>query len=177
MKRSVEQRAASVEALVFDVDGVLTAGQIIYPGADGEVKIFDAQDGHGIHLARKAGLRVGFLTGRISEATRRRAVELKVDSLTEGPAPKGSGLRAMLAGWGIDPSRVAYVGDDLVDLPALRLVGLPVAVANAAPEVKAVAAYVTVRPGGAGAAREVVELVLKARGAWDALVAGHEEQA
>jgi 3-deoxy-D-manno-octulosonate 8-phosphate phosphatase (KDO 8-P phosphatase) len=166
MKLSNEQRAAAVEVLVFDVDGVLTRGEIIYAGADAELKVFNVQDGHGFTLARKAGLRLALITGRTSVAVQRRASELQVDLLLEGQTDKGSALRELMAKLRVKPGQVCYVGDDLVDLPAMALAGFSVAVANAVEEVKAAAHVETERRGGEGAAREVIEYVLKAKGLW-----------
>ena len=170
MKPSSEQLAARVSVIVFDVDGVLTDGSIVYAGPELEIKSFDAQDGQGIALARRAGLQVGLITARTSSVVRRRAAELKVDVLLEGQEHKGRALRELMAKLRVKPSQVCYVGDDVVDLPALALAGFPVAVANAVDEVKGMAAAVTVRPGGSGAAREVVEYILKAKGLWQRLV-------
>ncbi len=170
MTSSIKKRAASVEAIVFDVDGVLTGGEIIH-GPDGEWKIFNVKDGHGFVLARKAGLKIGLLTARRSAAVRRRAAELKVDVLFEGAKDKGSGLTAVLSRMGVTAEKACYVGDDLVDLPAMAVVGLPVAVADAVPEVRLAAGWVTKNRGGKGAAREVVEGILKAKGIWRTLVA------
>jgi len=169
MKSSVKKHAAGIEAIVFDVDGVLTGGEIIH-SPDGEWKIFDVQDGQGFAMARLAGLKTALLTGRRSAAVRRRAAELKVDVLVDGSRDKGVALDAILVKLGVAPAKACYVGDDLPDLPALRSAGLPVAVANAVPEVRAAAAWVTKACGGKGAAREVIEGILKAKGAWKALV-------
>jgi len=164
MKSSVNQRARRIKAMVFDVDGVLTDGGIIL-GPDGEWKRFNVQDGHGFDLARRAGLKTALLTGRSSEAVRRRARELKT-VLMEGVKDKGEAFRRLARRLGVRGGEICYVGDDLVDLPAMAQAGLPVAVANAVPEVKAAALRVTARCGGDGAAREAIELVIKARGLW-----------
>lgn len=165
MPLSTEQRAAKIEAIIFDVDGVLTRGEIIH-GPDGEWKIFSVQDGHGFDLARHGGLKTAFLTGRSSEAVRRRAQELQVTALEDGVGDKAEAVRALMEKMNVKPEQTCYVGDDLVDLPAMRLVGLPVAVANAVDEVKQAAAWVTRSRGGEGAGREVIEVVLKAKGLW-----------
>lgn len=165
MTSSAEKKAGEVEAVVFDVDGVLTGGGIVY-GPEGEWKIFNVQDGHGFKLAQRAGLKTALLSGRSSEAVRRRALELRVQALEEGVKDKAGGLGGLLEKLGVRPEAVCYVGDDLVDIPVMRRVGFPVAVANAVDEVKEAAAWVTARAGGDGAAREVIEFVLKARGLW-----------
>ncbi len=176
MDWSAEARAARVEAVVFDVDGVLTRGDLVY-GADGEWKIFDVQDGHGFVLARQAGLKIGLVSGRGGEALRRRAQDLKVDALREGVARKGPAFLELCGEWGVPPQAACFVGDDLIDLPALREAGFPVAVPNAVREVLDRAAWVTPRRGGAGAARDVIEFILKAKGRWAAIVQAYAEGA
>lgn len=165
MNLSPEQRAALVKCIVFDVDGVMTDG-MVHLGSAGEFKSFNIQDGHGIVVARKMGLKIAFLTGRASEATRIRARELQIDDLHENRSGKGPALREVMAKLHVKPTETCYVGDDLVDLPAMRQVGFPVAVANAVTEVKFHAAWVTTRRGGDGAAREVIEAILKAQERW-----------
>jgi 3-deoxy-D-manno-octulosonate 8-phosphate phosphatase (KDO 8-P phosphatase) len=164
-------RPADIRALVCDVDGVLTRGDLIYGPDGGEWKVFNVQDGHGLVLARAAGLRVAWLTARRSPIVRRRARELKIDLLLEGRRDKAAGLARIAQKLGVPASAICYVGDDLLDLGALRAAGLPVAVANAVTEVKAAAAWTTRRRGGEGAVREVVERLLRAAGTWDDLVA------
>jgi 3-deoxy-D-manno-octulosonate 8-phosphate phosphatase (KDO 8-P phosphatase) len=168
---SLEPAAARrVRLLGLDVDGVLTDnGVYIGPvaGARVELKRFDIQDGLGLMLLRTAGLPVVWLSGRSSEATAMRAAELRVEDLLQVPGPrKLVAFDDLLTRRGIGWEEVAFVGDDLADLPVLRRVGLPLAVANAVADVKAVAAYVTRASGGHGAVREVVELLLRARGEW-----------
>ncbi len=175
MNWSAEQRAARVRAIIFDVDGVLTDGRLIYH-ADGESKNFHARDGHGIVLARLAGLRTALLTGRKSEVVRRRAAELKIDALREGVIRKGEALPELLATLDVNADEVCYVGDDLVDLAVMRQVIFPVAVADAVEEVRAAAAWVTSSRGGQGAGREIVEFVLKSAGLWAGMVRRHEQE-
>ena len=177
MKPSSEQRAARVELLVMDVDGVLTGGQIIYPGLHGELKIFDVRDGHGLALAKRAGLQLAIITGRTSEAVQRRARELGVDVVMEGQSRKGAALVELMGKLRVKPERVCYVGDDLMDLPALLQAGFPVAVSDAVEEVKDAASWVTTKPGGQGAVRETVEYVLKAKGLWTSLVQSYRTEA
>ncbi len=169
MKSSVKRLAAEIELVVFDVDGVLTSGEIVH-GPDGEWKIFNAQDGHGFALARALGLKTALLTGRSSKAVRRRALELRVNAIEEGVRDKATALREMADRLGVALERVCYVGDDLVDLGPMAAAGLAVAVRNAVTEVGKAAQWVTQREGGKGAAREVIECILKAKGLWkDAL--------
>jgi 3-deoxy-D-manno-octulosonate 8-phosphate phosphatase (KDO 8-P phosphatase) len=152
-----------VRALVLDVDGVLTDGGVILDGGDGEVKRFHARDGVGVKLALTAGWRVLFLTARRSPPARRRATELGAEWAI-GIAHKERFLETWLADAGIGWDEVAYVGDDLQDLGALRRVGFPIAVADAAAEVRSAARMVTDLPGGSGAVREAVERLLDLHG-------------
>lgn len=162
--------AQRVRLLVLDVDGVLTDNGIwIGPiaGERVELKRFDVQDGLGMVLLRTAEIPVVWLSGRHSEATALRARELKVEELIQVPGPrKLEALGEVIARRGLSWDEVAYVGDDLADLQVLRRVGLPIAVANAVAEVRAVASVVTRAAGGHGAVREIVEGLLKARGEW-----------
>ncbi|HEY3012253.1 MAG TPA: HAD hydrolase family protein [Gemmatimonadales bacterium] len=162
--------AQRVRLLGLDVDGVLTDnGVYIGPVAGDriELKRFDIQDGLGLILLKTAGLPVVWVSGRSSEATALRAAELRVEELLQVPGPrKAAAFEEVLERYGLGWDAAAFVGDDLADLPILRRVGLPIAVSNAVPEVKQVAAYVTQAPGGHGAVREIVEALLRARGEW-----------
>jgi 3-deoxy-D-manno-octulosonate 8-phosphate phosphatase (KDO 8-P phosphatase) len=166
--------ASRVRLLGLDVDGVLTDnGVFIGPvaGARIELKRFDIQDGLGLILLKTVGFPVVWVSGRSSEATALRASELRVDELLQVPGPrKAAAFGELLARRGIGWEEVAFVGDDLADLPILRRVGLPIAVANAVPEVKQVASYVTRANGGHGAVREVIEALFRARGEWPDLL-------
>jgi 3-deoxy-D-manno-octulosonate 8-phosphate phosphatase (KDO 8-P phosphatase) len=167
---ALRKRAARIRLLLVDVDGVLTDGHIylqsLPDGTTTEMKVFNAHDGAGIKLARLAGLRTGLITGRGSAAITRRAQELEMDFVYQTPDEKLGAYQEILHRAGLQDCHVAYIGDDLPDLPVLERVGLAVAVANAVPEVKTAARFITQRPGGAGAVREVVELVLKSQGKW-----------
>lgn len=168
---SLEARAAELDWLLFDVDGVLTDGRLVY-GADGEQwKVFDARDGLGLKLAQRAGLKVGLLSGRESRALEGRAQEIGVDALVMNRPDKRAAFGEFLSAHATAARRVAYLGDDLVDLPVLLACGLAFAPADAAPEVRERVHHVLARPGGRAAAREMVEIVLRARGAWDGLLA------
>jgi 3-deoxy-D-manno-octulosonate 8-phosphate phosphatase (KDO 8-P phosphatase) len=168
--KEILQRARRIKLLLMDVDGVLTDGRIyLYARPDGtahEMKVFHAFDGAGLKLARAAGLQTGIITGRACAATSRRAREVLMEFVYQNRPLKLPAFEAILRRANVKASEVAYVGDDLPDLPVLRRVSFAIAVANAAPEVKAVAHYVTRRRGGEGAVREVVELILKAQGKW-----------
>ncbi len=160
----------AINWLILDVDGVLTDGSILL-GADGvELKRFNLLDGHGIKLWKRAGGDVALLSGRASEATLSRARQLDIEHVFQGFHYKLPVLQEFLEKQQVDPAQVAYVGDDLMDLPAVRHVGLGVAVSNAVDELKAQADYITVRQGGAGAVREVIDLILKEAGKWAGLM-------
>ena len=165
--------ARSIRCVGLDVDGVLTDGGIYLGDVAGErveVKRFDIQDGLGIHLLREAGIRVAIVTGRVSESVRLRAAELGIEDVAQDPqAQKLPAFLAMLERRGLSPEEAAFVGDDLPDLPVLRIVGLPVAVGNAVPEVMRACAVHLERTGGRGAVRELAERLLGARGEWDAV--------
>jgi 3-deoxy-D-manno-octulosonate 8-phosphate phosphatase (KDO 8-P phosphatase) len=168
-----EIRAEQVKLLVFDVDGVLTSGQILF-GPDGEaIKIFHAQDGLGITAAHRAGLRTAVITGRESEMVRRRGAELAIHDICQGVMDKVKILDELVAKHSLSHDQVGFVGDDLNDLAVMAKVGLACAVANAVPEVKAAAHFIANRQDGAGAVREIIEMVLKAQGKWDAVVASY----
>ncbi len=173
--KALSRRLAGVRVLACDVDGVLTRGDLIYGADGGEWKVFNVQDGHGLVLARAAGVKVAWITARRSTIVRRRARELQIDMLLEGRRDKGDALRALARRLRVATAEICYVGDDLLDLGALAEVGVPVAVANAVDEVKAAACWVTRRRGGEGAVREVAERILKARGDWDVLLARARE--
>jgi len=155
---------ARVRLLVLDCDGVLTDGRLYY-GAQGEAcKSFDARDGLGLVLARAGGLLLALLTGRDSPAAARRAADLRFHAVKLGRFDKQRALREILDELGVDPADTLYVGDDLIDVPALAVVGAPVAVPGAPADVRARCLYVTAAPGGAGAVREVCERVLGLQG-------------
>jgi 3-deoxy-D-manno-octulosonate 8-phosphate phosphatase (KDO 8-P phosphatase) len=165
------RRAARLTWLLFDVDGVLTDGRLLY-GADGEQwKVFDVRDGLGLKLAQQAGLKIGILSGRESAALANRARELWVDALLMDRSDKGPAFEQFLAAHGALPEEVAYLGDDLVDLPVLARCGLSFAPADAVPEVRERVDRVLALRGGRGVAREMVEVVLRARGDWERVVA------
>lgn len=163
------RRAAELEWIVCDADGVLTDGGLYYDRRGHNLLRFDVTDGLGLKLAQLAGLKVGIISGRDSSALERRATELKLDYLAMGVRDKRAGLESFLERHDTVARRIAYVGDDLPDLVVLGQCGLSFAPADAAPEVRDVVHQVLDRPGGHGAVREMIELVLRARGDWDAL--------
>ena len=177
-RRIPRELARRVRLVALDVDGVLTDNGVyigrMQSGEAVELKKFDITDGIGIGMLRAAGLPVALVSGRESEATRIRAEELKIPCYQDSSAKKLPALERLMAEHGVDWEHVAFVGDDLADLAVLARVGLPVAVANAVPEVRALAVWQTRRPGGRGAVREFAEALLKARGEWSRLVVEYQ---
>ncbi|NTV14295.1 MAG: HAD-IIIA family hydrolase [Desulfobulbaceae bacterium] len=171
------ERAKTVRLLLLDVDGVLTDGSIIYTPDGQEIKAFNTRDGLGLRLVQKAGLQVGLITARSSEVVKRRAENLGISLVFQGVGQKLAVFRRLLGEQGLEAAQVAYVGDDWLDLPLLTRVGLAVAVADAAAEVRQVAHYVTELPGGRGAVREVCDLLVEAQGRREALLAEYLEPA
>lgn len=171
---ALKQRAAQIELILMDVDGTMTDGSVtLLSQADGtalEIKSFDAHDGQGLTLARAAGLRTGCITGRESPALLRRAQEMNIDFIYMKQPLKIPAYEEILRKAGLPDSAVAYLGDDLPDLPILRRVGLAVAVGDAVPEVQEAAHYTTKALAGHGAIREAVELILKAKGVWEEMI-------
>jgi 3-deoxy-D-manno-octulosonate 8-phosphate phosphatase (KDO 8-P phosphatase) len=165
---SAEDRARRVKVRLFDVDGVLTNGDItIIPDAEGkgtEVKSFAAHDGLGISIARLAGIKIGFVTKRNSRVVAIRANDLKIDHLYQGQSHKMQAVTQILADEHCTLEEIAYVGDDIIDLPVMRKVGLAIATANARAQVKAAAHYPTPLAGGAGAGRDAIDFILSSKG-------------
>jgi 3-deoxy-D-manno-octulosonate 8-phosphate phosphatase (KDO 8-P phosphatase) len=172
---SPEDRARRVKVLLYDVDGVLTNGDItIIPPLDGssdghatEIKSFSAHDGMGISIARLAGLKIGFVTKRQSAVVAIRARDLKIDHVYQGQSNKVDALDKIMTAESCTLDEIAYVGDDIIDLPVMRKVGFAIAVANARAQVKAAAHYITANPGGQGAGRDAIDFILNARGILD----------
>lgn len=173
-------RARKIKLFLMDVDGTLTDGGVCLlsstsAGGSGtsevhEMKVFNAHDGQGLSLAHTMGIQTGFITGRSSPAVARRAAELKVTFVYLGQATKTEAFEDCMRKAGVTEEEVAYLGDDLPDIPLARRAGLGVCVADGAPELAAICHFTTRRAGGHGAAREVVELILKAQGRWEAAV-------
>jgi 3-deoxy-D-manno-octulosonate 8-phosphate phosphatase (KDO 8-P phosphatase) len=163
-------RAGRIRLLILDVDGVLTDGRLYFDAKGETFKVFHVRDGHGIKMAQRGGIEVAFVSGRRSDAAYNRARELGISRFYEGVRDKVAILEELLAALDLKPAEVAAVGDELVDLPLFHRVGLGVAVADAVPEVRAAAHWVTSLPGGTGAVREVCDLILKARGQWEELL-------
>lgn len=174
ISRALKKRAAKIKILLMDVDGTMTDGGVILlsqlDGSALEIKSFDAHDGQGLTLAATAGLRTGCITGRESSALLRRAQEMKMEFVYMKQPLKMPAYEDILRITGASDAEVAYVGDDLPDIPLMRRAGLAVAVGDAVPEVKKAAHYTTKAVAGRGAIREAVELVLKSKGIWDAMI-------
>jgi 3-deoxy-D-manno-octulosonate 8-phosphate phosphatase (KDO 8-P phosphatase) len=170
--QALAARCRSLRLVLTDVDGVMTDGTILLLPGGGEAKAFHVRDGLGVVLARRAGLRMGIISGRSAETVTRRAAELGMEIVRQGIVDKAAALREIVAAEGIAPSQVAYMGDDVNDLAVMAEVGLSAAPADAPFEVRAQAFMVTDAGGGQGCLREFLEAILRARGEWDALVAG-----
>jgi len=151
---------ANIKLLLMDVDGVLTKGDIIYGSGQMEIKVFNIQDGMGITLAKAAGLQVGVITGRTCEAVQRRCSELGFDIILQDCPDKLEGYQAIRRKFGYADDEIAYIGDDIQDLPILRRVGIPLCVGNGVDEVKELCVFVATQHGGKGAVREIVDWIL-----------------
>ncbi len=174
----IRSRASRIRLVLMDVDGVLTDGKYFHvPNPQGglfEVKMFDSQDGIALQWLHRMGIRTGVISGRDAESTRERARTSHMAYCYMGNTEKLPIFREILEDSGLAPEEIAYIGDDLTDAILMRRVGLAVAVANAVPEVKALAHYVTAAAGGAGAVREATELILDAQGKWEQILRHYE---
>lgn len=169
--QDAQTAAAEIAMVVFDVDGVLTDGHI-YMGNSGEaMKAFSAQDGMGITLLHKSGIRTAIITGRSSDIVANRAKELKISALWQGCMDKRAAYSQLKDDYGLADNQIAYVGDDLNDLPLMLQVGLPCTLDNGVAEVKAIAKAISDKSGGNGGVREIAEFILKAQGKWNQVVA------
>ncbi len=166
-------RAARIELLLLDVDGVLTDGSVLYADDGTELKRFHVRDGSGLKFWRDLGNRAAIVSGRTSSAVDRRAKELGIAPVLQGRSEKLAALDEVLTALDLRPEQVCAIGDDLPDLPVLKRVGLAVAVADACPEVRAAAHHVTAAPGGRGAVRDAIEWLLKLRGEWGTVLASY----
>ncbi len=165
------EKAKDVKLVILDVDGVMTDGRIVIDDNGLEQRNFDIKDGLGVVALQMTGVEVAIITSKKSGSVRHRAEELKIKRFHEGIRKKTEPYEQMLAEMGIGDDQVAYVGDDLVDLSMMKRVGLPIAVADAVDEVRKAAAFVTRARGGHGAVREAAEMILKAQGKWEAILA------
>jgi 3-deoxy-D-manno-octulosonate 8-phosphate phosphatase (KDO 8-P phosphatase) len=167
------QRCQRIELILCDVDGVMTDGGLWYDDQGRELKCFHIRDGLGIRLWQRAGFRFGILTARTSHIVKLRASELGVDLVRQGFEDKLPAAQELIRSCGLAAAQVCYLGDDLTDLAVIRHVGLGAAVADAAAEVREAAGWISQTPGGRGAVRELVEMILKAKGRWDELIQGY----
>jgi 3-deoxy-D-manno-octulosonate 8-phosphate phosphatase (KDO 8-P phosphatase) len=163
-------RAAGIRLLLFDVDGVLTDGVVVMHADGSDAKGFHIRDGAAMVWAQRAGLTVGLLSARSSGATTQRAAQLAIRLVVQGVASKLDAYERILRDTGLQDAAVSYMGDDLLDLPVLARAGLSAAPADAAPEVRARVNWVSAAPGGRGAVREFIEMVLRTQNRWDAVV-------
>ncbi|MBO0722789.1 MAG: HAD hydrolase family protein [Blastocatellia bacterium] len=176
----ITARAAKIRLLLSDCDGVMTDGGIYY-SADGKrvfevTKVFNIHDGQGFRLAQEAGLKIGIISGRASPALAARARELQIDYLYQGVAHKIAVYEQIKATEGLQDEEIAYLGDDLPDLGPMRRAGLSIAVADAVPEIRDCAHFLTNKNGGRGAVREAIEMILKAKGRWEELILRYDDK-
>ena len=170
----MKERIKQLKVFACDVDGVLTDGKIIYDSKGAEVKQFNAQDGFGFVLLKKAGIQSAIITGKSSPIVTRRAKGIGIDKLYQDADPKITAYKKLLRHFNVQDDEVCFIGDDLLDVQVLKRVGFAVAVPNAVQEVKQVAHYITQNPGGAGAVREVIELILKTQNKWQPVISRYE---
>jgi len=167
--------ARNIRLVILDVDGVLTDGSIILDNEGNEIKSFHVRDGHGMKMLMRAGIHVALITGRYSKVVERRSRELGITEVFQKCYDKKKAYRQLAKKYSLDDREVAYIGDDIVDIPLLLSVGLPVVVADADDNVKSRALMVTEKGGGRGAVREVSDFILKAKGLWQAILDGYLE--
>ena len=173
---ALRARILPVRIMIFDVDGVLTDGRVIYHDDGSEIKAFDVQDGHGIKLLQRAGIEVALITGRHCRAVDRRAEGLGITRVYQGMKVKVEAYEKLLADTGLTDVQAGYMGDDLIDIPVMRRVGFAVAVPGASEHVLPYAHYVARREGGRGACREICEMLLQVQGLWDGVTGRYFEE-
>lgn len=173
-KQELEERARKIKVLLLDVDGVLTDGRIIYDSKGRDSKFFDVHDGLGVYILNKAGIKTVIVTAKSSKTIKPRARDMRVSEVFADVSPKSALLDKILKKYGVTQEEVCFMGDDLVDLGLMKIVGFPVAVFNSCPEIKQAAAYITIRHGGRGAVREIAELILKSQGKWGEIIRSYE---
>ncbi len=172
---TLDERLKKIRLLIFDVDGALTDGSITLGPGDLELKSFHVRDGHGIKLAKRFGLEMALVTGRSSDVVNKRAAEVGISLVYQGIKDKKPILEELKEALHLEPDQIAMLGDDVVDIPVFKRIGLAFTVPEAPIEVRGSADYVTRRPGGRGAAREIVEMIMKAQGKWDLAMARYYE--
>lgn len=163
MKKEIKEKLKKVKLLILDVDGVLTDGSIVYSSQGEEIKTFNVHDGYGIEILRQEGIPVAIITGRISQIVEKRAKDLKIEDLIQGTIDKVPAAENFLKKYNITFDEVAFMGDDLFDIPLLQKVGFACAPKNARKEVKRIVHYVTKKEGGKGAVREIIDMILDAK--------------
>jgi len=169
-KKAIKEIARGIKLLILDVDGVLTDGRIILDDEGNEYKAFHVRDGHGIKMLIRAGMQVAIITGRFSKVVERRAHELGITEVFQKCFNKTSAYHHLIEKYSLSGEEVAYIGDDIVDVPLMAKVGLPVTVSDADGYVKKFALFVTERRGGRGAVREVTDVILKSKGLWERIL-------
>ena len=174
MKAQLKEKIKKVKLLILDVDGVLTKGDIILDEKGKEIKVFNVQDGFGIVLFQRAGLKTAILSARSAGAVTARAKDLKMNAIYQDAYPKTAAYRKILRDFKLKDAQVCFIGDDLPDIEVLTKVGFSVSVPNAASEVKKKVDYITKHQGGCGAVREVIELILKTQKKWSAILKKYE---
>ncbi len=170
MVEELKHRASKIKIITLDVDGVLTDGKLYYTERGEEIKVFNVKDGLGIKLAQKAGIEVCIISSRFSKALHKRLEDLEIKEVFTGQKDKLDALESIVKKKNITFNEVAYIGDDLVDIPVMKKIGFPIAVNNASDIVKKYALYVTERKGGEGAVREAIELILKLKGLMEKVI-------
>jgi len=166
----MEEKIKRIKALALDVDGVMTEGKIIVNSDGTDTKHFDVHDGYGLVVLKRAGFKTAIITARAAKPVEVRGQDLKIDRIYQDAYPKVGFYEQMLKDLNVAEEEVCFMGDDLPDLPILKRVGFAVAVANATDEIKKHADYITQKRGGRGAVREVIELILKTQGKWEAII-------
>jgi 3-deoxy-D-manno-octulosonate 8-phosphate phosphatase (KDO 8-P phosphatase) len=169
LRDELKRRILPLRMMIFDVDGVLTDGRIIYMDDGSEIKEFDVQDGHGIKLLQRAGIEVALISGRACRAVEQRAAGLGITRLYQGSRVKIEAYEKLLSDVGLKEHETGFMGDDLIDIPVMRRAGFSVAVPNGVPHIFPFAHYVTRASGGRGAAREVCEMILQVQGLWESV--------
>jgi 3-deoxy-D-manno-octulosonate 8-phosphate phosphatase (KDO 8-P phosphatase) len=172
LKKKILIAARKIKLLILDVDGVLTDGSIILDNYGNELKSFHVRDGHGIKMLMSAGIHVAIITGRQSQVVEKRAHELGIKDVFQKCLDKQIAYDELAQKYGLDSSEIAYIGDDIIDIPVLKRSGLPVVVADADDQTKAFAQFITTKEGGRGAVREFCDLLLQAKGLWKDLADG-----
>jgi 3-deoxy-D-manno-octulosonate 8-phosphate phosphatase (KDO 8-P phosphatase) len=174
MLKKYKEKLRGIKILMLDVDGIMTDGRIIMDSEGREMKNFDVRDGHGLKMIQRYGVEIVILTGRTSQVVEHRARDLGITEVYQGALNKKEVFQQILLKHHIGPETVAYMGDDIVDIPVLKQVGFSASVADALEIVKQYVDYITIKPGGRGAVREICELILQAQGKWPELAARYE---